>query len=208
LIKPDDPHLVYDFAQHEIGRTSAFLQALAGGIEATYDGEDQDWLISLTDCAKTHIDATSFATVDAGGRGFSNGFWSGRLGRRYLHAQTEAVQNRGVMVRRIFIFDVPHLPNDSGFVKICSQQVEAGIDVRILDYGDIERALSMDLRDFILFDGRISYETAVSASVARKEAPAPSILKTTLVLDIGQIRQRTVDFEYLWSLGKPFERMP
>jgi hypothetical protein len=208
-IKPGDAHLVYDFAQREIGRTSGFLQALAGGVEAGYDGEDQDWLISLSECAQTHIDATSFATVDAGGSSFTDGFWSGRLGRRYLQAQSEAVRARGVHVRRIFIFDVPHLPDDDGFVDICAKQSLAGIDVRILDHNSIEQAHSMDLRDFIIFDGRISYETAVSASRTRLETAAvPSILKTTLVLDVGQIRKRAVDFEYLWSLGKPFERMP
>lgn len=205
LIKPGEPGLVYDFAQNEIGRTSSFLKALAGGVEATYDGEDRDWLIGLTDCARSHIDATSFATVDAGGQSFSDGFWGTALGRRYLQAQDDAVNRRSVNVRRIFIFDMPDLPNDSGFVEICSKQVDLGIEVRVLDHGSIGQAHSMDLRDFILFDSGVSYETVVSPS--RTGAGAPSILNTKLVLDIGQIRKRAADFEYLWSLGKPFERV-
>lgn len=204
LIKPGDPHLIYDFAQREIGRTSTFLQMLGGGGEATYDGEDREWLIDLTECARSHIDATSFATVDGSGNSFSDGFWGSALGRSYLYAQAEAVQARRVSVRRIFIFDVPGLPDDAGFLEICAKQAAAGIDVRILDHGSIEKERSMDLHDFIVFDGEVSYETAISASRVRMGAGTPAIVKTTLVFDIGQIRKRAVDFEYLWSLGRPF----
>ncbi|EXG79901.1 DUF6879 family protein [Cryptosporangium arvum] len=199
LIKPSQPGVVYDFAQSEIGRTSSFLKALAAG-EATYEGEDRDWLIGLTDCTRSHIDATSFATVDAGGESFSDGFWHTPLGRRYLKAQSDAVHDRGVTVRRIFIFDKPDFDADSDFRDICAMQVAAGVDVRVLEHNRINQSL-MDLRDFILFDGGVSYETVVSAS--QRAFASPSILNTKLVLDIGQIRKRVADFEYLWSLGEP-----
>ncbi|TQS45530.1 DUF6879 family protein [Cryptosporangium phraense] len=198
LIKPGDSGLVYEFAQNEISRTSSFLKALAAG-EATYEGEDRDWLIGLTDISRSHIDATSFATVDAGGESFGDGFWQSPLGRRYLQAQHDAVAERGVTVRRIFIFDKPDLPTDREFNAICSAQKDAGIDVRVLDYSHITQS-HMDLRDFIIFDNSVSYETVVSASRAIAN---PSILNTKLVLDIGQIRKRAADFEYLWDLGEP-----
>ena len=201
LIKPSEPSVVYDFAQNEISRTSSFLKALAAG-EATYEGEDRDWLIGLTDCTRSHIDATSFATVDAGGDSFSDGFWQTPLGRRYLKAQRDAVHERGVTVRRIFIFDKPNLATDSDFHQICAMQLDAGVDVRVLEHSRIHQS-AMDLRDFILFDGGVSYETVVSAS--QRAFTAPSILNTKLVLDIGQIRKRVADFEYLWSLGESFD---
>ena len=201
LIKPGEPELVYQFAQNEIIRTSSFLKALAAG-EATYEGEDRDWLIGLTDCTRSHIDATSFATVDGGGESFSNGFWQSPLGRRYLQAQSDARQ-RGVVVRRIFIFDKPDLPTDDDFLDICAMQQSAGIDVRVLDYNRINQS-HLDLRDFIIFDGGVSYETVASSS--RVHHAVPAILNTKLVLDIGQIRKRVADFEYLWDLGEPLRR--
>ncbi|GAA3397488.1 hypothetical protein GCM10020369_77870 [Cryptosporangium minutisporangium] len=200
LIKPGEPDLVYEFAQNEITRTSSFLKALAAG-EATYEGEDRDWLIGLTDCTRSHIDATSFATVDAGGDSFGNGFWQSALGRRYLQAQQDARQ-RGVTVRRIFIFDKPDMVTDEGFRDICTMQRAAGIDLRVLDYHRINQS-HMDLRDFIIFDGDVSYETVASSS--RVNHAVPAILNTKLVLDIGQLRKRAADFEYLWSLGKSLE---
>lgn len=203
LIKPGEPSVVYDFAQNEISRTSSFLKSLAAG-EATYEGEDRDWLIGLTNCTRSHIDATSFATVDAGGDSFSEGFWQTPLGRRYLKAQSDAVHERNVAVRRIFIFDKPNLVTDSDFQEICAVQIDAGIDVRVLEHSQINQSL-MDLRDFILFDGGVSYETVVSAS--QRAFTTPSILNTKLVLDIGQIRKRVADFEYLWSLGEPVENI-
>lgn len=203
LIKPGDPGLVYEFAQNEIGRTAAFLKALAAG-EATYEGEDRDWLIGLTECTRARIDATSFATVDAGGDSFRDGFWGTTLGRRYLLAQAEAVRKRHVTVRRIFIFDRPHLSTDTGFNEICARQSAAGVEVRILDYKHITHS-HIDQRDFILFDGGVSYETVVAPT--QVELAGPSVLNTKLVLDIGQIRKRTADFEYLWSLGEPYHQM-
>jgi hypothetical protein len=200
LIKPGEPDLVYQFAQNEINRTSSFLKALAAG-EATYEGEDRDWLIGLTDCTRSHIDATSFATVDAGGDSFGNGFWQSPLGRRYLQAQNDARQ-RGARVRRIFIFDKPDMATDEGFGDICAMQQAAGIELKILDYHRINQS-HMDLRDFIIFDGEVSYETVASSS--RFDHAVPAILNTKLVLDIGQLRKRAADFEYLWSLGKTLE---
>ncbi|MFG1921101.1 hypothetical protein [Cryptosporangium sp. NPDC048952] len=110
------------------------------------------------------------------------------------------MHDRGVVVRRIFIFDKPDLHTDSDFCDICAMQVEAGIDVRVLEHGKITQSLT-GLSDFILFDGGVSYETVASAS--QRAFALPSILNTKLALDIGQIRKRVADFEYLWSLGDP-----
>ncbi|MFI5954386.1 DUF6879 family protein [Cryptosporangium sp. NPDC051539] len=203
LIKPGDSDIVYEFAQNEISRTSSFLKSLAAG-ETTYEGEDQDWLIGLTDVARSSIDATTFATIDAGDESSDRGFWKSPLGRRYLTAQQEAISTRGVTIRRVFVVDEADLINSRSLVDIAAAQTRAGVQVRILDFNRIKRFYT-DFREFTVFDGSVSRETVVSAGAG---AEAPAILNTKLVLDIGQIRKRVADFEYLWSLGEAFDRTP
>jgi hypothetical protein len=62
-VSPEVPRLTTALAQSEIDRVTVFLQGLANH-EVTYDGEDQDWLLTLTRNAVTSIDAISLPAVD------------------------------------------------------------------------------------------------------------------------------------------------
>ena len=152
-IDPSMPPLVFRFAQDEIGRMSEFLKELSEGGDVSYEGEDRDWMLSLTRNCQSTIDATSLTTVDAGVDG---GLWTSDLGQRYMEIQRSAI-TRGVRIRRVFIMDGPSA-GDSGFVQVCQMQRDMGIEVRILDSTAIPEVRRSSLFDFILFDDSISYE--------------------------------------------------
>src|SRR5215469_4296207 len=97
------PKAALRLAGAEIGRVASFLHGLGDG-QATYAGEDQDWLLTLTREADQTIDATSTTAVDGGASSFADGFWSTSLGHRYLAAQRDAA-NRGITIRRLFILN-------------------------------------------------------------------------------------------------------
>lgn len=201
-LEPSSPPLVYRFAQSEIGRMSQFLKELKDG-DASYDGEDRDWLLGLTRNVKTSIDATSMTLVDAGGRGFYGGFWETDLGQRYLEMQREVAQ-RQVKIRRVFILDRPELVDDPNFLQICLLQTNMNIEVRILDAAAIPATRKSSLFDFILFDNVISYEVTPASRV--DDAMRPTILNTRLVLRPDRVEDRIDRFRDLWASARPFEQ--
>lgn len=197
LITPNVPALVSGFAHAEIARVSSLLKELSDSGSMVYDGEDRDWLLTLTREAATAIDATSLTTVDAGREGYTlGGLWTSDLGQRYLDLQREAIQ-RGVKVRRIFI--ALH-QDDPGFASVCRQQQEIGIDVRVLDSASIPDRLRDWLFDFILFDDAISYEVTPSSRV--EDTGRPTIVNTRLELHRDRIRNRVRRFQDLWESAK------
>jgi hypothetical protein len=196
-IDPTCPPIVYEFAQSEIGRISAFLRELGAGSDVTYDGEDRDWLLGLARNARVTIDATSLTTVDAGGARFTDdGLWVSDLGQRYLEAQRDAIR-RGVRVRRVFIVDQPDLAKDSGLLAECSRQKEIGIEVRILDPSSNPRLRKSSLFDFVLFDKEISYETTPASRMEGDHKP--TIVNTRLVRRETRVRDLIHQFEELWN---------
>lgn len=193
------PKIVQDFACREIGRMSQFLKELEDG-DATYDGEDRDWLLSLTSSAEQTIDATSLTTVDAGGGSFDGGFWTTDLGRRYLETQQQAMV-RGVIVRRLFVLDRPELIRDSVLLDICSLQISLGIDVRVLDPASVSPTKKSSIFDFVVFDGAVSYEVTPASIVEAGNRPA--ILKTELTLFSPRVKERADKFNDLWQVATP-----
>jgi hypothetical protein len=190
-----NPQLVQDLAHHEIDRLSQLLKTLSDGDEVFYDGEDREWLLGLASHASSSIMATSLATVDAGDHGFEGGLWMSDLGARYLQIQRAAVQ-RGVQIRRIFVFDRPGFAADADFTRVRYRQREAGIQVRVLENHLIPEHLRTRIFDFILFDDVISYETSPIQAAAN-----PAILTTRLILHEERVRRLALRFEELWSLA-------
>ncbi|MGN9912499.1 DUF6879 family protein [Phytohabitans sp. LJ34] len=195
------PAIVYEFAQSEIARMSAFLREFGAGSDVTYDGEDRDWLLGLARTANSTIDATSLTTVDAGGARFTDdGLWHSDLGQRYLEAQRDAIR-RDVAVRRVFIVDQPGLTKDSGLRTVCARQEEIGIQVRILDPSANPRLRKSSLFDFVLFDRVISYETTPAS---RMEGDSkPTIVNTRLVRRVSRVNDLIKQFEELWLAAEP-----
>lgn len=198
--------LIVEFAQHEIARLSGYLRDLAHGVDVTYEGEDRDWLLGLTEVARKSIDATSLTTVDAGGQGFiDGGLWTSELGHLYLEAQEAAIKVRQVRVRRIFIIDRPGLRDEDDLRSIVRQHRDVGVEVKVLRATELPDTGTRRnvLFDFIVIDGCLSYQSMPAAQL--KENAPPVIVNTALVTDVERVKQRTARFEYLWESARDID---
>ncbi|MEV6600883.1 hypothetical protein AB0M36_29160 [Actinoplanes sp. NPDC051346] len=193
-IRADD-HLLRRFADYEINRLARLFDGLESGW-AFYEGEDRDWLLDLTACVEETIDATSMTSFDTP-KGFvdEGQFWASDLGQRYLAQQRRAINDRGVRVRRLFVLDDASAEDAARIETLVSPHRKIGVETRVLRQSKLDFLLQPDLFDFILFDGRLSYELR-SASVLGPEA-RPLIASVTLVVD-WRVEDRKQRFEQLW----------
>jgi hypothetical protein len=198
-ISPHSPPLVRDFVQLEVDRVSELLRGLTMN-EATYDGEDQDWLLNLTRCVAHTIDAISIPEVDAAGNTYY-GFWQSHLGRRYLDAQRAAI-GREVRVRRVFVTEHDDMVHDTVLHGICQYQVDSGIEVRLLYPSAVPPELRGQITDYILFDNEVCYETTPAPHVYRGEVPM--ILSNRLDLRDDRLADRIARYEDIWEAACPW----
>jgi hypothetical protein len=198
-ISPHAPPLVRDFVQLEVDRLSELLRGLKLH-EATYDGEDQDWLLNLTRCAAHTIDAISIPEVDAAGNTYHS-FWQSHLGRRYLDVQRQAI-HRGVHIRRVFVTERDEMANDPVLQRICQFQVDSGIEVRLLYPSAVPLEIRGQITDFILFDDNLSYETTPMPHVEHGDVPV--ILSSRLELREDRLSERTARYRNIWESGSPW----
>jgi hypothetical protein len=195
-LKDSFPRVALRLAQSEIERAARLIRELREG-QTTYDGEDQDWLLTLVREAMTTIDATSTAAVDGGTKNFEDGFWASNLGQRYVWEQHGATE-RNVVIRRLFILSSPELAKDDKFLNLCRMQAEARIRVRILNSSEIPKRISGSQFDFILFDALMSYELILAT---RFEGDMPRVERTELIARPHHVQSRRALFEELWELG-------
>jgi hypothetical protein len=198
----ESPRLRYEFAHAEIGRMSEFLRELESG-HATYFGEDRDWLLGLTREAEKSIDAISLPSVDGGVHGFAEGFWESDLGHRYLECQREAVDRRGVHVRRILVLERENRRAAENVSALCALHATYGIEVRTLHPDAIPLGVSRALLDIIIFDDVVGYEVTPGAHAG--ENMPPTIVNTRLVLRQDVVRAHRVHFDELWEAADPFD---
>ncbi|GIG68657.1 DUF6879 family protein [Phytomonospora endophytica] len=187
-----DP-LVYGLILERIMGLRTFVDELIHNRETTYDGEDRDWLLILTENSVQAVNAISLHTVDVGGRHFL----LSDLGRRYIAEQAKAVK-RGVHIRRIHVLD-PHDPDEEILHEICQRQLEVGIDVRVLNPAKHDALI-----DFVLFDNQVSYETTPASQHTGDTDPV--IVNTRLMNKPERLTKRVEDFEALWDDAVPFRR--
>ncbi|MBB4791646.1 DUF6879 family protein [Streptomyces nodosus] len=174
--------IVKTFAQEEIGRLASLMESLSNG-SAECPGENHEWLIDLTTCARRTVYATS-TDVD-------RDFWFSEPAKRYLAAQGEAIKKRGVQVRRLFLVDEPEHVTE-GLRTVCARQRTFGIDARIAVQSRLEPSVQVTpLNDFIIFDGELCYETEPDVRVVP--------VKTTLKMTPEHVRERVNRFNVLWE---------
>lgn len=181
-----ESELVKTFSQEEIGRLAAQMENLSSG-SVTCLGENNDWLIDLTTCVETSIDATS-TDVD-------RGFWYSEAANRYLKAQEDAILHRGVKVRRLFLVRTREEHTDE-LERLCQSHRDLGIETRVA----IREVLAPSARlrmtnDFIVFDGELCYETAPDVD----QKPAETTLKT----EREHIEERVNRFNVIWDATEP-----
>ncbi|GIE94985.1 DUF6879 family protein [Paractinoplanes rishiriensis] len=192
-ISPHSPPIVYQFVQAKIKETSDFLKQLAEGGTVTYYGEDRDWLLGLTRHATLSVDAISLAAVD-------HGLWHSEIGQRYLDAQRRAAR-AGKRVRRIFVLDKPEMEYDPALRQAYEEQRQMAIDVRLLDRSAVPTPLQVQLRDLIVFDDILAYETTPTIN----EPQLAQVAETRLVLNDARVKECAQLFRELWDVSRELD---
>jgi hypothetical protein len=195
-IAPSSPPIVYQFVQAKIKETSDFIKQLAEGGTVTYYGEDRDWLLGLTRNATRTVDAISLAAVD-------HDLWQSEIGQRYLDAQRRAARD-GRRVRRIFVLDSPTMEEDPGLRHAYEEQRRMAIDVRLLDRDAVPTPLQVQVRDLIIFDDILAYETTPTTADPR----VAQIAETRLVLTDSRVRECSQLFHELWDVSRELRGGP
>ncbi|MFE7072545.1 hypothetical protein ACFU96_20940 [Streptomyces sp. NPDC057620] len=181
-VQTQSPDIVKAFAHAEFARLTSVMVNLTGQI-ADWPGQNNDWLLSLTRCAALTMDATtSFVGRD---------FWETEPALRYLQAQRDAIQQRGVAVRRLFI--VQNVADaDGDLAETCSEQRAVGIQARVVAVAELPRDLQRGrLNDFVIFDNELCWE--IDQDVMRRNA------STTLNARGPHVLQRIKRFNELWD---------
>lgn len=176
------------------------LRGLRGG-NAMYPGEDFDWMMTLTNACERTIDATSSTATDSGGRlRYAGGFWDSNQGLLYMEAQRQAVEDRRVRVRRLFILEYTQLTADPFYVQLCERQRRAGFEIRYLTRDICRPELLNQLDDFIIFDNELSYETVPTPGPGEDR---PMISRTEVIVDRDLVGRRARQFAALWDAALP-----
>ena len=80
-------------------------------------------------------------------------------------------------------------------------QIEAHVEIRILDPNVVPDILRVSSTfDFVLFDGKVSYET--NPAVRLDPAARPNIANTLLTARENHVQGRRELFEELWGFGQ------
>ncbi|MYS93777.1 MULTISPECIES: hypothetical protein [Streptomyces] len=173
--------ILRDFALEEISRLAVLMENLTG-MTADCPGENHDWLMDLTTCATRSIDATS-SFVD-------RAFWHSDPADRYLAAQDDAIKERGVTVRRLFIVAQAEEIVEE-LTEICERQRDLGIDARVVAMSDLPPNAPREIRDVVIFDAALCYE--VHTDVLHGNA------RTTLDARKFRLAEQKKRFNQLWG---------
>ncbi len=188
-------------ARREIERVTSFMRQLPPAGEITYDGEDREWLLGLAQEVQHSIEAISLSITNVMPHGIHGGLWRSDLGVRYLELQRQAI-DRGVSVRRVFVFNDEDQACDDIFRRIVQMQRDVGIDVRILDFQLIPESLHGMINEYVIFDEEVSYELRPGTSFNYNPS-RPIIFRTSLVPTPSRVKDMKVRFEQLWTAADP-----
>ena len=188
-ISPTSPPIIYQFVQAKMKEMADFLKQLAEGGTVTYYGEDRDWLLGLTRNATVSVDAISMAAVD-------HDLWHSEIGQRYLDAQRRAARD-GRRVRRIFVLDEPAMADDPTLRRAYEEQRRMKIEVRMLDRKTVPAPLQVQVRDLILFDDILAYETTPTTN----DPGQAQVAETRLVLTDSRVKECAQLFRELWDIA-------
>jgi hypothetical protein len=188
-------------ARREIGRVTSFMRQLPPGGEIIYDGEDREWLLALAQEVQHSIEAISLSMMDVMAHGVHGGLWRSDLGVRYLELQRQAI-DRGVSIRRVFVFDDEDRARDEISLRIVQTQRDVGIDVRILDFQLIPEWLRGMIFEYVLFDEEVSYELTPGTAFNYNRC-GPISFRTSLVPALSRVKDMKVRFDQLWAAADP-----
>jgi len=183
-VASSDPEIMRSFAQVEMTRFTTLMEDLDQNL-VDHDGEDHTWIVALTRCATATIDATS-TWVD-------RDYWPSEEGQRYLRAQRDAIRDRGVHIRRLFIVDTV-AERTPELTQLCDDHVSLGIEVRTLVLSELAPIARMDeTNDVIVFDEALSYEIRPDARRVNSH--------TVMDMRGDRVQRRVQRFKSLWDSG-------
>jgi hypothetical protein len=133
--------------------------------------------------------------------GVHGGLWRSDMGVRYLELQRQAI-DRGVSVRRVFVFDDEDQVRGELFLRIVQMQRDVGIDVRTLNFQLIPESLHGMIFEYVIFDEEVSYELRPGTSFNYNRF-RPIILRTSVVPTPSHVKDMKVRFEQLWAAADP-----
>lgn len=155
-----DDEIVGDRADAAVADAVRRLQSLAGG-EVVLDSKDMGAeLLALTRRTRTSLEATSYLDNEQ--------FWTSPAGRRLLHANRELCR-AGRSVTRVFILTAADRGSASLWRAI-REQVDAGIDVYVVDEEEVDPALR---QDFLIRDGTLVVRDRTRRPGPGRPAAAP-----------------------------------
>lgn len=196
-ISPDEA-LLHRLVETEIERLSNLLRGFCDESTVSYAGEDRDWLLGLTAAVRETVDATSMTTLTGRLRGLvDDGIWTTDLGQRYLEAQRKAIEDHAVRIRRLFILDDDVALDDAGLSELIRPHSEIGVETRVLIPSKVPYLVRSSMFDFIVFDGRVSYEPSSASTFAIGTRPV--VMNTALVTRKSTVAERILRFEKLWK---------
>ncbi|MFD7133932.1 DUF6879 family protein [Streptomyces sp. NPDC059894] len=182
------PEILHEFAHEEINRLARQMEKLTN-LSADCAGENHDWLINLTQGSRASIDAVSTTVVD-------DDFWNSEPAGRYLTAQREAMQERQVTVRRVFIMkEGQDRDSLAALAATCKEQGEMGIQVRVVPQERIARRVGRGkMIDFIVFDEAMSYEIQADLD--------GGISSTAVNAGLSEVQTLIRRFGMIWEAAK------
>ncbi|MEV6301839.1 DUF6879 family protein [Actinoplanes sp. NPDC051861] len=190
-----EPSLAIRVAQAEIAAAVDFLETITRGGAVT-EGENRDWLITLTRQAHRSMNAVSLCSESPGGDFSDDGFWNTDIGAYYLDNQREAVR-RGVDVRRLFVVPHDRLAAHPGLTALVRLHRENGITVQVLVATDLPPSRRHQLPDMVVFDEEVCFELS-SAPPLDEDTPR-YFIQTRVTTEAATVQSRLRLFEDLWK---------
>ncbi|MET9252608.1 hypothetical protein [Streptomyces sp. NPDC003717] len=178
------PSILHTFVHLEMARVVGHMADLSS-LSAECPGENHDWMLTLTRAADQSICATS-TSVD-------REFWSSEPAGRYLDGQQEAIDDRGVAVRRLFLLESARELDDR-LLRLCEEQELRRIDVRVAVLPELPPHLQRGTtNDFIVYDEEVSFEVEQDLRAVN--------VSTRLIARHDHVRDRMKRFKELWDAG-------
>ncbi|MFF0460391.1 hypothetical protein [Streptomyces mexicanus] len=178
------PSILHTFVRLEMRRVVGHLTDLTS-LSAECPGENHDWMLSLTRAAEQSICATS-TSVD-------RQFWESEPASRYLQGQQEAIEERGVPVRRVFLVESARELDDR-LLRLCEEQELLGIGVRVSVLPELPPHLQRGTtNDFIVYDEAVSFEIDQDLRDVN--------VRTRLIARQNHVQDRMKRFRELWEAG-------
>lgn len=178
------PSLLRTFVRLEMTRVIGHLADLSH-LSTDCPGENHDWMITLTRAAERSVYAIT-TSVD-------REFWNSEPAGRYLDAQQEAIDGRGVRVRRLFLLESARELDDR-LLRLCEEQELRRIDVRAAVLPELPPHLQRGTTDdFVLYDEEVSFEIEQDLRDVN--------VRTRLTARQDHVRDRLRRFRELWDAG-------